>query len=87
MSIASSFGRSGFARFMNTPAGRLTRLVAGLALIGWGYTLRDSTSGIVLMVVGLIPFSAGLFDMCWISALLGGPAHGSKVGKDAQSPS
>jgi hypothetical protein len=35
MSVAETFGRLGFARFVNSPAGRVARVVAGLALIGW----------------------------------------------------
>lgn len=79
MSIAESFAQSGFARFVNSPAGRLARIVVGLALVGWGFTERGSASGIVLMVVGLIPLAAGIFDWCLISALLGGPISGRSV--------
>lgn len=39
MSIAESFGRSGFARFINSPAGRITRTVDGIVLIVLGYTV------------------------------------------------
>jgi hypothetical protein len=81
MSIAESFGRSGFAQFVNSPAGRLVRLVAGIGLIVWGYTQRGSGTGLVLMVVGLVPLAAGTFNLCLISALLGGPISGARVGK------
>jgi len=79
MSIAESFGRSGFARFVNSPAGRIARVIVGIALVGWGYTLRGSGSGMALMVVGLIPLAAGILDWCLISALLGGPISGARV--------
>ena len=78
MSIAESFGRSGFARFINSPGGRAVRIIAGLAIFGGGYTV-GGTGGIVLMVVALVPLSAGLFNLCWISALLGGPLSGSRM--------
>jgi hypothetical protein len=81
MSIVETFGRSGFARFVNSPAGRVARVVAGLALIGWGYTRRSGGSGVVLMAAGLIPLAAGLFDWCLISALLGGPVSGARIRK------
>ena len=81
MSIAASFGRSGFARFINTTAGRITRIVGGLGLIGWGYTLLPELSGILLIAGGLIPFIAGSFHMCLISAMLGGPISGEKIAK------
>ena len=32
MSIAESFGKSGFAKFINSPAGRIARIVVGLAV-------------------------------------------------------
>lgn len=76
MSVAESFGRSGFARFMSSPTGRVARVVAGVVLIGWGYTRLGSTAGIVLIVVGCIPLLAGVFNLCLISALLGGPISG-----------
>ena len=79
MSIADSFGRSGFAQFVNSPAGRIARLVAGAGLVAWGYTVRDSTTGLVLMAATLIPLAAGAFDLCLVSALLGGPVSGAKI--------
>jgi len=78
MSIAESFGRSGFARFINSPAGRAVRVIAGLAIIGGGYTV-GGTGGVVLMIVGLVPIAAGVFNLCLISALLGGPLSGSRL--------
>jgi len=78
MSIAESFGRSGFARFINSPAGRAVRIIAGLAIFGGGYTV-GGTAGIVLMIVGLVPLAAGFFNLCLISALLGGPLSGSRL--------
>lgn len=81
MSLAESFGQSGFAQFVNSPAGRVVRLVVGLCLIGWGYVERSSGTGVVLMVVGLVPLAAGVFDLCLISALLGGPISGARIAK------
>jgi len=79
MSIAESFGQTGFAQFVNSPAGRVSRLVAGIGLIAWGYAQRDSGTGLVLMVAGLVPLAAGAFDWCLISALLGGPISGARI--------
>jgi len=84
MSMAQSFGRSALARFVNSPTGRVVRVVVGIALILWGYTRLGSTAGIVLIVVGLIPLLAGVFDLCLVSALLGGPISGSRVGKGGE---
>ena len=77
MTLAESFGQSGFAQFINSPAGRVMRLVVGIGLIGYGFTHRTSQTGLVLMVVGLIPLLAGAFDLCLISGLLGGPFRGA----------
>jgi len=79
MSIAESFGRSGFARFVNSPVGRIARLVVGIVLIIWGYTQLNTGTGIVLIVIGLVPLVAGGFDLCLISALLGGPISGASI--------
>ena len=84
MSMAQSFGQSGLARFINSPAGRVFRVVVGVALILWGYTRLGSSAGVVLIVVGLIPLVAGVFDLCLVSALLGGPISGSRVGKGGE---
>jgi len=79
MGIAESFGRSGFAKFINSPTGRIARVVVGIVLIIWGYTQLGTGMGIVLIVIGLVPLAAGSFDLCLISALLGGPISGKKV--------
>ena len=79
MSVAESFGRSSFARFINSPAGRVARIVAGIVLIVWGYTQPGTGVGLALIVVGLVPLVAGVFDMCVISAMLGGPISGKRI--------
>lgn len=79
MSLADSFGRSGFARFINSPSGRVLRIVAGVGLIAWGYSLLGSAMGVVLIVVGCAPLAAGIFNLCLISALLGGPISGRQL--------
>jgi hypothetical protein len=82
MSMAESFGRSGFARFMSSPIGRVARGVVGAGLIGWGYLQLEGTTGIVLIVVGLVPLIAGVFNLCLVSALLGGPISGRRLSSD-----
>jgi hypothetical protein len=79
MSLAQSFGRSAFARFINSPTGRVVRIVAGLGLIAWSYTQLGSGIGLAFMLVGLIPLATGVFDWCIISALLGGPLSGTRI--------
>ena len=79
MTIAESFGRSGFARFINSPAGRIARIVVGIAFIIWGYLALDSGSGVILILIGFVPLLAGVLDLCLVSALLGGSIRGSSV--------
>lgn len=70
----------GFANFMSSGAGRVLRVVAGLAFILIGLILVEGTWGIVLAVVGLVPFLAGIFDVCVIGRLLlGSPFKGAEV--------
>jgi hypothetical protein len=88
MSSAEVFNRSWFSRFINSQAGRGFRLVAGTLFLVAGYVYRDHTLGIISMVWSVFPLSAGAFDMCFISAILGGPLFGSKIRKtlDQQRP-
>lgn len=72
-------GSNAFAVFMASATGRLLRVVAGLALIGWGWTMHEQTVGIVLIVVGFVPLLAGVFNVCLIAPIIGAPF----AGKDA----
>jgi len=84
VSLAQSFAGSSFARFINSPAGRVARIAAGIVLFAWGYALRASGAGIGLMAVSLVPVVAGSLDWCLISALLGGPLRGAVLRKTTQ---
>lgn len=74
-----SDGSRAFAVFMASTAGRVLRMVAGLALIAWGWSLHETTAGLILMVVGLAPLLAGVFNVCLIAPIIGAPF----AGKDA----
>ncbi len=63
----------GFARFMSSLAGRLLRIVAGIALIAVGLVVVQGTWGIILAIVGLVVFAAGAFKFCIFAPLFGGP--------------
>ena len=81
MSTAEAFNHSGFARFINSPAGRVFRLVVGMGFLTVGYLFRDQTLGVISMVFSALPLSAGAFDLCYVSAILGGPLTGAKIRK------
>jgi len=68
-----------FIAFMASPAGRITRIVAGIALIAWGLIGLGSTIGYVVAVIGVVPLLAGLFDFCVFAPLFGAPLSGPKI--------
>ena len=73
------FNRSGLSRFINSPAGRIFRLVAGAGFLVVGYVYRDHPLGVLSMVWSVLPLSSGALDLCYVSALPGGPLSGSKI--------
>jgi len=77
--LKEAFNRSGFSRFLNSPAGRIFRLVAGVGFLAVGFMFRHHALGVVSMVWGVFPLSAGALDICFISGLLGGPLSGRKI--------
>jgi hypothetical protein len=77
--LEESFNRSGFSRFLNSPSGRIFRLAAGLGFLAIGFIFRSHTLGVVSMVWSVFPLTAGALDICYISALLGGPLSGKKI--------
>ncbi len=75
-----SNGSMAFTVFMASTAGRLLRIVAGVALIAWGWSTHETTTGLVVMVVGFAPLLAGVFNVCLIAPIIGAPF----AGKDAR---
>jgi len=78
-SAADRFNRSRFGRFVNGAWGRPFRLVAGSAFLVAGLVILPSALGIALVSWSVLPLSAGAFDVCWVSAALGGPLSGHKI--------
>ena len=68
-----------FVKFMASPAGRITRIVAGIVLIALGLLVMHGTGGIIVAIVGLVPLVAGLFDFCVFAPLFGNPISGPKI--------
>jgi hypothetical protein len=79
MTKYESFNQSGFSKFLNSLAGRILRLVAGIGFLVVGYMYREHALGVISMVWGVLPLSAGAFDICYVSAALGGPLSGKKI--------
>ena len=65
--------------FLASVAGRVVRVVAGLALILVGLLVVQGTWGWVLAVVGLVPLLAGLFDYCVFAPLASLPFAGKAL--------
>jgi len=74
-----AFNQSEFSKFLNSPAGRIFRLVAGTGFLMVGYVYRDHALGVLSIAWSALPLSAGAFDICYISAVLGGPLSGAKI--------
>lgn len=68
-----------FVKFMVSPAGRLARIVAGIALIIGGLFGVAGAAGTYLAAVGLIPLLAGAVDGCLFAPLFGYFLSGSRT--------
>lgn len=73
-----------FFRFIASPAGRITRIVAGIALILVGLLALEGVGGWILAIVGLVPLLAGLFDRCVFAPLFGLPFVGPRLREQLQ---
>ncbi len=65
--------------FLASSGGRIVRAVAGLILIALGIWLVSGAWGWVLIVVGLVPLAAGVFDFCVFAPLFGLPFVGERL--------
>lgn len=68
-----------FVKFMTSSAGRIARVILGIAIIALGQLVVQGTVGTVMSVVGLIPIAGGLLDFCLIGKALGYPFKGSEA--------
>jgi len=73
-----NFEETKFAQFMASPAGRITRIVAGAGLIVLA-TQKKTKAKASLLAVATIPLSAGAFDFCLLSTLFKGPFWGHQI--------
>jgi hypothetical protein len=74
-----AFNRSWLSRFLNSPAGRIFRVTAGVVFLVVGAIFWETLPGVLSMAWGVFPLTAGAFDICYISAALGGPLSGRKI--------
>ena len=73
------FAASWLGQFLASSAGRIARVVAGVAIIAVGLFAVGGTPGIILAAIGAVPLLAGAFDVCLFSALFGGPFSGAAI--------
>jgi hypothetical protein len=79
MRLHDAFNRSAFSRFINSSAGRAFRLAAGAVFLVAGFIFRAHFLGVLSMFWSIFPLTAGAFDVCYISAVLGGPVSGKVI--------
>jgi hypothetical protein len=71
--------KTALVSFLVAPAGRIARIVAGVALIGGGLLAVGGSTGMVLAAVGLVPLLAGAFDFCVFAPLFGYSLSGPRT--------
>lgn len=79
MTLADTFNRSRFGRFLNRPEGRVFRVAAGTAFLVTGLLTRHTRLGLAALAWSVFPLTAGGFDVCYVSAALGGPFAGKRI--------
>ena len=79
MALHEDFNRSAFSHFLNSSRGRVFRVAAGGAFLIVGYFFRGHPLGVLSMFWSILPLTAGGFDVCYISAVLGGPLSGKTI--------
>ncbi len=68
-----------FAKFMAGQAGRLLRIVAGVALVALGLFATTSPLNYILLVLGVVFVLVGVFNVCLLAPLMGLPLRGKDV--------
>ena len=79
----------GLFNFLASRNGRIVRAVAGIVLIVIGLIVvfgNDSTGGWILVVIGLVPLAAGVFDFCLFAPLFGLSFKGEELRARGEEP-
>jgi hypothetical protein len=79
MKSYEKFNHSKFSNFLNSKAGRIFRMVMGIGFMAVGIVFQNNALGSLSIMWGVLAFSAGFFDVCLVSAALGGPLSGEKI--------
>jgi Inner membrane protein YgaP-like, transmembrane domain len=70
---------NGLIEFLASSTGRLTRVIAGAALILIGLFVVGGAVGVILAVIGAVPLLAGIFDVCVFAPLAALPFSGPAI--------
>jgi hypothetical protein len=73
--------------FLAGSTGRIVRVVAGAVLIVIGLFVTGGVLSWILVIVGLVPLLAGLFDRCVFAPLFGLPFVGPSLREALQKRS
>ena len=65
--------------WMASSAGRVVRIIAGIALVVWGLIGLGGPTGLIIALIGAVPLLAGLSDFCVFAPLFGNPLSGQKI--------
>ena len=68
-----------FVKFMASTAGRIVRIIAGLAIVAWGALGLGGTLGFLVTVIGAVPLLAGLVDIFVFAPLFRNPIKGAEI--------
>jgi hypothetical protein len=74
----------GVFTFLAGSTGRIVRVVAGIVLIVIGLFVTQGALRWILVIVGLVPLLAGLFDRCVFAPLFGLPFAGPQLRESLQ---
>ena len=66
-------------KFLASGTGRIVRIVVGAILVILGFFINPTWLGVILVVIGLVPLLAGIFDVCVFAPLFKLPFSGKKI--------
>jgi F0F1-type ATP synthase assembly protein I len=75
----------GLIKFMTSTSGKAARIVIGLVLIGWGVYFATNTPNWILIIIGLIPLSAGTFNFCILAPFFGYSLNGTEARRQIET--
>jgi hypothetical protein len=75
---------TGVLNFLTSMNGRILRGVVGIILIAIGLLAFGGLVRWILVIVGLVPLAAGIFDWCVFAPLFGRPFKGADLRRKAR---